>query len=316
MNDNNVFDIRKINAVIIGGLGVGKAHAIAVEQLGGTISAIIDIQKSLKTCAEQYSERHWVNKWETITDEVIAKSKPLILGAETIIKNMIMSLDTNLVIITSPDYTHNEYTKSCLRLFPNAKIICEKPCLLDWDTSVDKVLINNERVFGGYEWLYHKELIEYIKTTEIETISMFHDNIVDGRNIIGDLVSHLYSIIFNKYIGYSLFKVIPNKVTNRRAEFTIIIEDIWKNHKYISVCAYYDPYNLGIREIYGFPVIGKTDPYDVEILINGKPFGWKDYLFTEQIIHVMNNKGYIGFIERIDKALAYTYKSIIISKEN
>lgn len=248
------------NIGIIGGLGIGKAHAIAAMKLGHTVKWVFDLPDKKYKVKKAYNKdgKGFVcNEWGFIKEEA---------QQDTEIKSLkkLHVEDVDLVIVATPDLTHEHVVRELVNLFPKCRILVEKPSLLpevynEW-SSLDV----------NYSWLNHSKMI-----TPKKYVIMFHQWPPTHRlnNIVTDLGSHLLSVLFNTKLPDSKNK--PKLVMSRKN--AVIIE-------------YNGVYGIGLymaqASIKKHKIMDKTlkqwNDEGCDTIIDGNPLLWED-LFGKQI---------------------------------
>jgi predicted dehydrogenase len=261
---------------IIGGLGIGMAHAIACHSLGLHVEWISDID--VNQCLERYINGKWVNKWGNIVEEVHTGYFPLIL------KSITNAPRVDLIIIATPNSTHEMYAQLCVDKNLAEYILVEKPATLG-------SMFPYKNIFIGHKWLY-ADAGDYAKNNQLNFVCQFHnfpppmDTWRRTDEALFDLGSHLLAYILHSTGNLELseysFKLLQRK--QNIAHFIVT----YRGNDIECLCGY-KLYELGYESIKGFPT--DNNVYNVEVILNDKGFGWKDDIFQKQIDAVINGRG-------------------------
>lgn len=258
---------------IIGGLGVGKAHAIAALNLGHTLSFVVDIDPD---AIDVYREGLLINEWGDFYEEAtLPKAVPVY---KTLTGAMMSTWNApDLIIIASPDATHDLMVRQAIQCFPESRILCEKPY---HSTTI------HDRVFVSAEWIYHSALVNVFDP--ITGLAMYHNNMpTDGSRwdhvLKYDLGFHLMSIL-GWQRGFDVAANVVDMVsapTHWSANVQVLgFDDV------IEIAAAYNPDAQGIDRLVGEPL-----RQDAEIIIcHGDTttyLDWEAPLFERQIASVL-----------------------------
>lgn len=258
---------------IVGGLGVGKAHAIAALNLGHTLSFVVDVDPK---ASEVYSRSVLVNQWGSFYEEAVLERQVPVY--KTLTGAMMSTWNApDLIIIATPDSTHDLLVRQAVQCFPESRVLCEKPYKSD---------VIDDRVLVSAEWIYHSKLAGV--HDPITALAMYHNNMpTDGSQwnhvIKYDLGFHLMSII-GWQRGFDVAAKVDHAATtpvNWGGEVQVLgFDDV------IEVAAMYNPNAAGVTELIGAPLIE-----DAEIIVRHGDtttyLDWEAPLFERQISSVL-----------------------------
>lgn len=190
---------------IIGGLGVGVAHVLAVSKISEVKQ--IDVYDINPLIENFYSQPIIENSWGMISDYI---ENPGYIN--TFISDRLIDEDYDLVVIATPNNFHFDILNDSIS--KSKKILVEKPMVgLDEIPKLEKLFrdIGNStnKIYSGFEWLHHDYLIDieacgnrrlYHNGKRIRKISMVHGYPPKGfennsKLCIVDLGIHLLSLL-------------------------------------------------------------------------------------------------------------------------
>lgn len=222
---------------LIGGLGVGMAHAIASATMLETdryqhtpfgkpddrhqIELVRVIDPDVESCYIRYHGITplplWENSWGNFKERVYVTNKPYIHApAVEVMHSAGLALDSDLVVIASPDQTHELYLNWMVMEVTNKRaamgyappmVILEKPSALTGDSLAIKAYLQslwanalnvprkNPLVTIGYEWVFHRKLREVLVDRSVTKIVFFHDNPHPNSDAASDLLGHCISML-------------------------------------------------------------------------------------------------------------------------
>ncbi len=302
-----------LKVAIIGGLGVGMAHAIACSRLGYNVSAIVDT--NIGEAYKRYCKGEWENIWGPYHEKFENAYTPTIMSE---LENLFLFGNEDkfydLIIISTPTNTHISIL-SRLLAFPNrfGHIMCEKP--LSHECEGVEGLIRqfgmdflNEKVSVGYKWLYHPKFEEakekalirakYGADTECR-IDEGHKYPHEGNwkmdySIIYDLgchaIAHMFKITgLTEANDWSMLRPVDDRQNRKASAYFRSKSNKYPGYWFINV---------------GYEEFTSSDGTDGESIICDVPMAWCD-LFDIQITELIkgNRLANFEFGYEIDKLM-------------
>lgn len=265
---------------IIGGLGIGKAHALAAIRNGYHVQFICDNQDT----STVYKQPEWINSWATFTEKVTAPDILPDLITPYDLVDYLKNTSIDLVVIATPDRLHSVYLELLNLINFQGKILCEKPLSprvgIEWLPNI----INN--TFISHEWACSQAVLMEVESN-ISQLAHFHNYPPsNGQTVLDDLGSH---IIYTYLLGYK----VRGEVANPKDFNFIMIENkpdlaIFNIDK-TRFCCGYNLFKQGIPTVFGYSTV--CDPMDLEVIVNNEGLGWatNSDLLDLQMKNIINN---------------------------
>lgn len=266
---------------IIGGLGIGKAHAVAAIKAGHKVTYVADVIHKLQQVYDCYNNDRAgrvVNEWGFIKEEAQQEDEIQVISLDAVGTIYSHLKPPDLAIIAAPDLEHSYWAHT----LKGVRIIVEKPALIaEWDYT--------PLTYVGYEWLNHSKF-----KPPCRYAFMFHQWPPTHRpnNIITDLGSHLLSLMQDYEEAELIY-----------SDDSIIV---FKKGDAYGIGAYVksdnmDRINCMDKSLKQWALLG------VDLIIDDQAMVWEEDLFGKQINAVLEDKEIVknaqAYYRTIDKTL-------------
>ena len=234
---------------IVIGTGVGMAHVCALVRTGNDVIGIIDVDQTRL----ENAKKRWKNEWLDVFEEV--EVNPDCLYSDDI--STLSHLNPDLVICATPPSTQIKLYQNIRSIFPDCKILLEKPLKVPVDDL-------DENTFISCEWIYNSQVVDYLEKNDISSVRMCYpvgpELWKEGFDSYSDMTPHLLSILLYKNVKLSRVK----ELTNDRDFYEGLIESPGRVLIDIKV--------------------GRPPNLPIGTYINGKKFDWQFETFDNMYL--------------------------------